>query len=224
MDALIFDFDGVVVDSEPIHLAGFQHVLGRLGLVLTEQDYYARYLGYDDHDCLMIAARDAGLELAEPKIAELTAAKTAFVQRAFAESIQPQPGALELIRAAAAEGVPLAVCSGALRDEIELACRTVGVWECFQAVVAARDVARGKPDPEGYRKAHQRLRAATGRELRPRRCIAVEDSPAGIDAARGAGMKVLAVTTSYGAPQLAAADRVVESLRDVTIRELEGLV
>ncbi len=222
MDALIFDFDGVVVDSEPIHLAGFQRVLESIGLNLTEEDYYARYLGYDDHDCLLIAARDAGRALDEAQIAELTRAKTACVQQAFAESIRPLPGAAELIRAAAAEAVPLAVCSGALREEIELASRTIAVWACFQAVVAARDVRRGKPDPEGYAKARERLAAATGRELRPGRCVAVEDSPAGIEAAAAAGMKTLAVTNSYAREHLAA-DRVVASLAAVTLADVRRL-
>ena len=149
MDAVIFDFDGVVVDSEPVHFACFRDVLATVGLELTVEDYYDKYLGYDDHDCLLIAARDRGAKLSERRIADLTAAKTKLVQRAFRESIQPLPGAVALIRAIAAAGVPMAVCSGALRDEVVLASRTVGVLDCFQAIVAAEDVKRGKPDPEG---------------------------------------------------------------------------
>jgi beta-phosphoglucomutase len=224
VDALILDFDGVVVDSEPVHLACYQRVLETLGLRLTRQDYYAKYLGYDDHDCLLIAARDAGLVLGEQEIARLTAAKSALVQRAFAESVRPMPGAVELIRSAAASGVPLAICSGALRHEIELALRTVGVLDCFRAMVAAEDVARGKPDPEGYLTARRQLDAVTGRRLAPDRCIVVEDAPAGIRAAKAAGMKVLAVTTSYGAEQLAEADRIVESLAAVTPCRLDEML
>ena len=118
--AIIFDFDGVVVDSEPVHFAGFRDVLATLGLDLKLEDYYDKYLGCDDHDCLLIAARDRGVELSERQIADLTAAKTALVQRAFRESIQPLPGSVALIRAIAAAGVPMAICSGALRDEIIL--------------------------------------------------------------------------------------------------------
>ena len=224
MDALIFDFDGVVVDSEPVHLQCFQRVLETVGLTLTERDYYQKYLGYDDHDCLLVAARDAGIELAEGKIDELTAAKTQLVQRAFAESIRPLPGAVDLIRAAAAAGVPLAVCSGALRDEIDLASRTIGVRECFRIIVAARDVARGKPDPEGYLLARSRLADATGQAIRAARCVVVEDSPAGIDAAKAAGMKVLAVTNSYAAEHLAAADRIVDSLTAAAPADLDALL
>ena len=110
MDAIIFDFDGVVVDSEPVHLACFQQVLRTVGLDLSQEAYYTRYLGYDDHDCLLVAARDAGLALSEDRIADLTAAKTRLVQRTFAESIRPLPGAAELIHSAAAAAVPLAIC------------------------------------------------------------------------------------------------------------------
>jgi beta-phosphoglucomutase len=224
MDALIFDFDGVVVDSEPIHLVCFQRVLGKVGVELSERAYYDKYLGYDDRDCLRIAACDAGLDLDEERIAELMAEKTVLVQRAFAESIEPLPGAVELIRAVADAGVALGVCSGALRREIELASRTIGVLECFRTIVPAEDVARGKPDPEGYLKARERLEAVTGRRILAARCVVVEDSPAGIDAAGAAGMKVLAVTNSYPRDHLEAAERVVDSLTEVTPESLEQLL
>jgi len=199
-------------------------VLATVGLELTEADYYDKYLGYDDHDCLLIAARDRGVELSEPQIAALTAAKTELVQQTFRESVEPLPGSVKLIRAIHAARVPLAICSGALRDEIILASRTVGVLDCFQAIVAAKDVARGKPDPEGYLAARAKLAQAVGKDLRPRRCIVVEDSPAGIEAGKAASMKVLAVVTSYRPGHLADADRVVNSLADVTFAELEQLV
>ncbi len=224
MDAVIFDFDGVVVDSEPVHFARFRDVLATVGLELTEADYYDKYLGYDDHDCLLIAAGDRGVELAEPQIAELTAAKTELVQQTFRESIEALPGAVAIIRAISAASVPLAICSGALRDEIVLASRTIGVLDCFQVIVAAKDVSRGKPDSEGYLVARDKLAHAAGKDLRSQRCVVIEDSPAGIEAGKAAGMKVLAVATSYAAAHLADADCVVNSLADVTVAELERLV
>lgn len=224
MDALIFDFDGVVVDSEPIHLMGFQRVLAGAGLTLTEKDYYEKYLGYDDHDAILIAGRDQGVAFDEARIAELTAAKSRIVQQAFAESIPALPGAVELIAAAHQACIPVGVCSGALREEVELAATTVGVRGHFLDIVAAKDVRRGKPDPEGYVLALERLRAATGRTIRSQKSLAVEDSPAGIAAARGAGMKVLAVATSYRPDQLRQADRTVRRLSEVTLPELEALV
>jgi beta-phosphoglucomutase len=223
LDALIFDFDGVVVDSEPIHLECFRKVLESVGLRLSGEEYYAKYLGYDDHDCFAAVAVDKGAVISESQIARMTAAKTVLVRRAFAREILPLPGAVELIRSAEEAGVPLAVCSGALREEIELASRTIGVLGQFRLIVSAEDVSRGKPDPQGYRLCLERLSASCRKPLAPSRCLVVEDSPAGIEAARGAGMKVLAVTNSYPRDQLGQADRIVTSLAEVMIDQLESL-
>ncbi|HUT57470.1 MAG TPA: HAD family phosphatase [Phycisphaerae bacterium] len=224
MDALIFDFDGIVVDSEPIHLRCFQNVLQTVGVTLTVEDYYGKYLGFDDYDCFVAAMRNNGVPYTEPQIAQMIDVKTRTVRQAYAESVRALPGAVELIRTASTAGVPLAVCSGALREEIEQAARAVGVLDLFAVIVAARDVSRGKPDPEGYRQALDKLRQTTGQDIRADRCVAVEDSPAGIDAAKGTGMKVLAVTNSYPADALASADRVVESLAEVDLAALGSLV
>jgi len=224
MDAMIFDFDGVVVDSEPIHFRGFREVLAEAGVTLSREDYYGKYLGFDDHDCFAAALGDCGLPAGEREIAKMTAAKTRIVQRVIAESIQALPGSLELIAAAARRGTPLAICSGALREEIVLALRCIGAERHFARIVAAEDVRRGKPDPEGYLLALDQLRQTTGKPLRAERCVVVEDSPAGIESACAAGMKVLAVATSYPPGELTAADRVVDSLARVTPEDLDGLV
>ena len=224
MDALIFDFDGVVVDSEPIHLVCFQKVLAGMGIEFTREDYYGKYLGCDDHDCFTKAVRDKGTELSEQQVAGMIAEKTRLVKRAFGESIRPLPGAVELIRAAADAGVPTAVCSGALKEEIQLAAATIGVLENFVTIVSAEDVTRGKPHPEGYRMALERLAAAMGRDMAAARTVVAEDAPAGIEAAHAAGMKVLAVTSSYAAESLTAADRTVDSLAGVTIQSLDSLL
>lgn len=224
MDAVIFDFDGVVVDSEPIHLRYFQAVLSSVGVELTRDNYYGRYLGYDDHDCIVAVGRDNSVRFPQSQVAEMVAAKTELVKRAFAESITPMPGAVELIRSSAAGGAAVGVCSGALREEIEMAARTVGALEYFAAIVSAEDVPRGKPDPGGYNLARRRLEDACGRDIDPARCVVVEDAPAGITAAKAAGMKILAVTTSYVADELTDADRIVSSLAQVTPEDLEQLL
>ncbi len=224
MDAIIFDFDGVVVDSEPFHFAAFRRVLESRGRTLTREDYYAKYLGYDDRDCFLAVSRDGDQPLSDTEIAEMTAEKTAILKKALAESVKPLDGAVELIESAAAAGVAAAVCSGALREEIELALRGLGILGHFSAIVSAEDVSRGKPDPEGYNLALRRLVSAAGGDIAAGRCVAVEDSPAGIDAAKAAGMKVLAVTNSYDADVLAAADRVVDSLAGLTPDAIESLL
>lgn len=223
MDALIFDFDGVVIDSEPIHLAGFQHALQSLSVDFPAKVYYEKYLGYDDRDCFAALIRDRSLEITESQVAEMMASKTAFVKATFAESVQPLDGSTTLIHRAYDAGIPLAVCSGALRDEIDLACRRIGISECFSVIVAAEDVAHGKPDPQGYNLALARLCQVTGTQLAPHRCVAIEDSPAGIASARKAGLKVLAVTNSYQAEALGAAS-ITDSLATVTLETLDQLL
>jgi len=146
------------------------------------------------------------------------------VQKTFRESIQALPGAVDLIRSIADAGVPMAICSGALREEIVLASRTVGVLDRFGAIVAAEEVDCGKPDPEGYLLARTRLAEKHGRDIRAESCAVVEDSPAGIQAGRDAGMKVLAVATSYGREHLTEAHRIVDSLTEVTAGDLEELL
>jgi HAD superfamily hydrolase (TIGR01509 family) len=222
MDAVVFDFDGVIADSEPVHLRTFQQVLADAGLELSREDYYGKYLGFDDHDCFQAVLTANGMEAGETRIAEMTAAKTKMVQRAMAEA-EPCEGAVALVRQVAGAGVPLAICSGALREEVLIAAEAVGVLECFAEIVAGKDVSRGKPDPEGYRMAMERLSASTGRKLDPARSVALEDSPAGVASAMTAGMKVLAVATSYPADALRQADMVVDSLGEVSLDALEAL-
>lgn len=224
MDAMIFDFDGVVVDSEPIHLTAFQQVLRNAQMELTREDYYNKYLGFDDHDCIETVMQDQGRAVSQERISAMIAEKTVLVQQFMRESVRPLEGAVELLRAAYEAGVPLAVCSGALRAEIELACDSVGVRDFFRIIVSAEDVAHGKPDPQGYHLALARLQRVTDLALEPGRCLVVEDSPAGIDAARAAEMNVLAVTSSYPAESLIRADRIVDSLSEVTIPQLVALV
>lgn len=224
MDALIFDFDGVLVDSEPIHFAGFSGVLKEYGIDLKAEAYYEKYLGYDDHDCFEAVFEDNGKKINEELIAKMTAQKTRVVQKAIIETIQPLPGAIELVQAAETAALPLAICSGALRQEIELAAKTVKIWEHFMTVVSAEDVARGKPDPEGYRRALEQLSQLTGRVLLASRTVVVEDSPTGIFAAKELGMMVLGVTSSYDDEALEQADLIVDSLENVKIADLERMV
>ena len=221
---MIFDFDGVIVDSEPVHLACFRQVLAGTGVTLTEEEYYAKYLGFDDHDCFQAALVDHGVPCSEASIAEMTARKTVLIQKAYSQSIEPLPGAVELVHSVGDAGIPLGICSGGLLDEIRLAARTVGVLDSFIAIVPAEDVRRGKPDPEGYRIALARLAEAVGRDLSAARTVVVEDSPAGISAAKALGMPVLAVTNSYARDALIDADRIVSSLAEVAIGDLEELV
>lgn len=223
VDAVIFDFDGVVVDSEPTHHAGFQRVLRGVGIEMSQQDYYEKYLCYSDRDVFRICAADRGVELTAERIEELIREKGRVVLDLFAQGVEPMHGAVELIGAISDAGTPLAICSMALREEIEAAARAVGVYDRFDVVTSAEDVTKGKPDPDGYELTRRRLEDLHGRPIAADRCVVFEDSPGGIQAANAAGMKVVAVTNTYPAEDLTAAARVVDSLASVSRQSLAEL-
>jgi len=224
MEAMVFDFDGVIVDSEPVHLRGFQKVLDLIGIKLTRDDYYQKYLGYDDRDCFTAVLAEKGMEQTAQQIKAMIEAKSEAVREELATSAPALDGAVELIAAADEAGVPIGVCSGALKEDILLPSRKLGLLEHLMQIVSAEDVRKGKPDPEGYRLALRRLSASAGKDLEPAKCIAIEDSPAGVEAAKTAGMKVLAVTNSYAAEDLQQADKVMDSLRSVTLGSLDVML
>ena len=216
LDAYITDFDGVMVDSEPLHFRGFAAILAAENIELTWDAYSSTYLSLDDHDCLKAVASDHGCDLGEQRLSEMIEAKSRLMLELMAEDIQVFPGVKAILAAMAEADVPLAICSGCLRAEVELSSRTVGIWDYFQTAVTARDVTHGKPDPEGYTKALGQLRKITGRDLQAERCVVTEDSSGGVASAKAAGMRVVAVTNSYPAEALAQADRVVGSLEGLT--------
>ena len=222
--AVIFDFNGIIVDDEPIHFELFRRVLGEEGIVLTEADYYARYLGYDDRGAFRAGYQDNRRTLDDRKLTELIERKAVYYQEAIRNHVAIFPGVKSLV-AALAPTLPLAVASGALRDEIETILTTAGLLSYFQAIVSAEDVARGKPEPEIFLKALASLNARTnGNEsIRAADCVVIEDSKEGVRGARRAGMKVLAVTNSHPAEILGEADAVVDTLENVTISSLRAL-
>jgi len=224
LDALIFDFDGVIVDSEPVHLATFQETLRSEGIELSSEDYYDKYLGFDDYDCFKAVGADNGKPFSDEEVRRLTEAKTQLVLRDFQTSVKSLPGAVDLIRRIAETGTPLAICSGSLRREIEVASEAIGVRDCFKTIVAAEDVQSGKPDPEGYRLAIEQLAPFAPNGPRAAKTVVIEDSPAGIESAIACGAKVLAVSTSYPESELTAANRTVASLAEVTLADLDELI
>ena len=224
---MVFDFNGVLVDDEPIHLRMFQRVLGEEGVALTDRDYHERYLGLDDRGCFAAALAAAGRPADPSRLMRLIVRKAAYYQDAIRRQGVPFfPGAVELVAEAAGAGLTLGVVSGALRDEVEPALRQAGLWDHFKVVVTAEDVDAGKPDPAGYRRALTEFNSRPplpARLLHPHEALAIEDSPAGLEAAASAGLATLAVCHTYPRTALAAADRVVARLADVTLPEVLAL-
>jgi HAD superfamily hydrolase (TIGR01509 family) len=220
--AIIFDCDGVIADTEPLHLAAFQRVLAEEGLSLAEGDYYDRYLALDDRSCFMRLYEERGRDLDPKKLNELMARKAAYLEPAIRERLRIFPGVERFVRGAAAR-FPLAIASGALRHEIELILDAARLLDCFCAIVSAEDVSMGKPHPEPFLKALALINEVRSEAIRPEECIVVEDSIQGIEAARAAGMRCLAVTNSYGRELLSGADLLVGSLTGIDLCQLEAI-
>jgi beta-phosphoglucomutase len=223
LQAIVFDFDGVIADSEPLHLRAFQQALAADGIELTPQEYYSRYLGFDDVGVFEALARDRGLAVGERQVTALVARKGAHLQQMMQEGSVLFPGAREFIRTAAA-AVPIGIASGALRHEIEEIVEAAGVADLFSVIVAAGDTPQSKPSPAPYLLAFEKLREAAGNGLEPRRCVAIEDSRWGLESAHGAGLRCVGVTNSYPAHELPGAELIVDGLKELTLPMLDRLV
>ena len=224
LEAVFFDFDGVIADSEPLHLRGYQAVLRADGIDLDKSEYYARYLGYDDVGLFEALAYDRRLPQTAAKINEWVAAKSRIVEEMLTNGSVLFPGAAACVKAFA-ERVPLAVASGALEPEIEIVLTHAGLRGHFAAIASASDGVRGKPEPDLYLLAIAKLRDRLPQSLNPAACIAIEDSHWGLEAARRAGLHCVAVTHTYPATDLVgAADLVVDALSDLTVSRIEDLL
>jgi len=218
--AVIFDFDGVIVDTERFHFQALKRVLGEEGIPLTWEEYTQAYLAMDDKNCFRTALARHGRAIAPGFVDGLSERKAHYFFGTLSDAVALFPGVEGLIRDAA-EKYPLAIASGALREEIEFLLGKAGLREFFPVVVAAEDVVRGKPDPEAYIAALGRLnRLISGRPVRPSECLVVEDSRHGVAAATSAGMRCLAVANSYTPEELTAAHLVLKSLEQVDLQQI----
>lgn len=221
--AILFDFNGVVVDDEPLHCRMFRRVFDEDGIPLTEETYYARYLPMDDHSLVKAVYRDLERPLRPEQLAETVARKERYYRAAMRAGVALFPGVPEFIRRAAGL-YPLGMASGAAREEIEFILTNAGLRDRFVAIVAAEDVTKGKPDPECFVKALTALNEARRPQhdpILPEDVLVVEDSPAGIRGAKEAGMRCLAIANSVSADRLKQADRVVQTLAGLDPRSLE---
>ena len=204
--AILFDFDGVLVDSERLHCATMgQALVARFPHLAAPSwtDYTATLMGSDDRDAFRTLLRNASIDPEPTLLQSLVDAKAAlFAAEAAAGHIPALPGAPDFVRACAAAGIPLALCSGALRSDIDPILPSIGLANTFRVLVTAEDVPRSKPDPTTYLLGLDRLRAATNLPLPASSCWAVEDTPDGIASARSAGLNVLALTTTLPSPSL----------------------
>jgi len=234
--AIIFDFNGVIADDESVHFAAFQKALAEERLFLSKEDYYGTYLGMDERNCLaaLLSTSPHPSPLPEPGRGEGEGAlikrifnRKADLFREYTWAHKPElfPGVVDVVKRAG-ERYRLAIASGGKREQIEFALRDTAIEKDFAVIVSAEDTDTGKPDPAVYRVA---LRLLNGVEpwprplIRPEECLVIEDSLAGVRSALAAGMKVVAVATTYPAHELAAAHLVLQNLADASLDRLEAL-
>jgi HAD superfamily hydrolase (TIGR01509 family) len=214
--AVIFDFDGVLADTERLHLGAFQDVFAARGWSLDEADYFDRYLGYDDEGLVAAFTADRRLSLEESELREIVRAKTAAFSRHLASPEVVYAGARRSVASLAA-AFKLAIASGALRHEIASILRAAELADLFPVIIGADDVTECKPSPQPF------LAAARALGVAAESCVAVEDSVPGLAAARAAGMRTIAVTTTSPREALAGADRILDSLSELTPDVVHGL-
>ncbi|MCW5798534.1 MAG: putative Beta-phosphoglucomutase [Nitrospira sp.] len=220
--AIIFDFDGVIADTEPLHFAALRAVLAGIDISLTETEYYTDYLGFDDRGCFLAALQTHRRQASPTVLGELMDRKAQAYLSAIKEHLVIFPGVRELVHDAAAR-YPLAIASGALRNEIELILEEAGLRKAFLHITSAEDVTRGKPAPEPFLHAMAALnRQPSQPALTPDDCLVIEDSLPGIRAARAAGMKVLAVANTHTVQDLGEADAITHSLTDTRLADLRS--
>lgn len=219
LSAVIFDFDGVIADSEPTHFRAFNEVLAPHGLEITWEEYEETYIGFDDRDALREVFKAHKKKLPSKELAHLIEEKAAIFQRCIANGeIEPLPGAVELVKSIPVR-LPVALCSGALREDIDPIIESMGIANAFSVIVTAEDTKKSKPDPAPYALTIEKLGIED-----PSTAIAIEDTPAGVMSAKGAGLKVLAVSNSFDRDFLMEADAVTDSLENVSRPALENLV
>ena len=221
--ATIFDFNGVLVDDEEVHRDAFRDVLGPLGITFTDQAYVERYLGFDDIGAIRAMLEDAGRPAPDAEVQSLADAKRPFYMQRAEKALVVFDGAADLVKRRARKGA-VAIVSGALGDEIAFALKRMGIADLVPIVVSADDTPRCKPDPMGYLLGIDALAKTIGKDA-ARRSIVIEDSIAGIESAKSAGLKCVAVAHSYPEPRLreAGADEVVAKVADVSDAFLDDL-
>jgi HAD superfamily hydrolase (TIGR01509 family) len=209
--AVVFDFDGVIANSEPLHFRAYRDVLAERGITLTEAAYYENYLGYDDVGAFRAIANDTAVALCEEDIAELVRRKAVRLEALERDGSVLFPGAREAISRMAARW-PIAIASGALKAEILRVLDHEQLGQLVPIVVSAEDTAESKPDPAPYLRAVAMLGADVD-ALQPHECVAIEDSRWGLVSARRAGLRTVGITHTYPASELTdAADAVISHL------------
>lgn len=227
INALFFDFNGIIIDDEPLQLKAYQEAFDPEGMTLTEKDYYDA-LGMDDRTFVRTIFERAGKPLDEEAMRALIARKSELHRQQIEDELPLFPGIVTFVKHTARR-YQLGISSMAQRVEIEDVLRRAHLTSAFAVVVSAEDATRCKPDPCCYQRALELLNekrgAASQPPLKPSECLVIEDSPPGIESGRAAGMRTLGVTNtvSEDALRAAGAEVVTRSLADWNVEAIHHL-
>ena len=221
--AVIFDFDGVITDSEILHFRTFNKVLKQFKFQITLQDYYKNYLGLSDLDLFSLFSEKGYINIGTKSIKNLTGEKNELFEQLAKTEGKIIEGVRDFLEILSQNDIPIAICSGALLPEIELILDDAKLRHYFKVIVSAEHVKKGKPSPEGFLLAIKRLNSSIGDNILTKECIVIEDSRWGLEAAIAAKMHTIAVTNSYEAKELSMAEKIVSNLKDLTIDDLKQL-
>lgn len=223
LKAVIFDFDGVICDSEPLHFQAFNNALEKNGIEIPISKYYQDYLGYTDYELIENLNKDFSMGLSKEGMEDLAKRKCDAFEELVRQKNSVIKGVGELLELLKAESVRMAVCSGAIAYDIEIMLEGSNLADYFEFIISADDVKRGKPDPEGYLLSLKKLNDACDEKIEAADCVVIEDSHWGIEAAQKAGMPTVAVTNTYAAGEFETAGLVVARLDELTIEQLRNL-
>lgn len=226
IQGVIFDFDGVLADSEMPHCQAMLEAVADRGIAFDEAHYRRRYMGFDDRDAFRAILTDFGAAdeaTNERVILSLIQAKKEAFDAIVAKGIPCVPGSFELAQALKEQGWPIGIASGATRSDIEGVLTFYGHEDLFPVIVTADDVERSKPDPTTYALAAQALIARyANRGLKPADFLAIEDTSAGLQSARDAGLRRLGLTTNQPAEELVEAEHILADLQGVKPEDLNA--
>ncbi|MBL7125122.1 MAG: HAD family phosphatase [Dehalococcoidales bacterium] len=212
--AVIWDMDGVIADTAPYHLSAWQEVFQEMGVKFTKEDFRHSFGQRND----TIIRNTMGEETSQEEIDAISGKKEASFRRRIEQNLKPLPGVIKLITSLKKHGFKIALASSAPIENIQLLSTGLGIENYFQTIISDKDVTEGKPSPQGFLLAAQRL------GVEPKKCIVIEDSVAGVTAAKRAGMHCLAITNTHPRRSLKQAEFIVDTLEAVTANDLEGLL
>ena len=212
--AVIWDMDGVIADTAHYHFKAWQEVFQIRGVNFTRDDFRRNFGQRND----TIIRNTLGEQISQSEIEAIAGEKEKTYRKVIGQNIRPLPGAVKLLKSLREHGFKIALASSAPIENIKLVTRGLGIDNYFHSIVTGRDVAEGKPSPQGF------LLAAEKLGVEPRDCIVIEDAIAGVTASKRAGMCCIAVTNTHPRERLMEADLAVDTLEEVTVDDLEELL